>query len=167
MIAPRDNLRISLKGVDDTVKSIISLLHDTDGEENALTSAITEEKLTKKELIRFDNPKSCYCKRSTSSLLKPLVKKRQLLKQNAYTVISVRTIWNEKENASLGWSRKELNVVGVYHTKQAAETVRRRVVQGRDVSEESPKCSTEIIIREDSQFTTGYKGETNSARNSF
>jgi hypothetical protein len=103
-------------------------------------------------------------KRAASTPSERTAKKRKLLLLKSYAVILVCTRGNAKGNACGKWCRKELEIVGVYTSKEAAESGRRAVMElyckRRQEDIAAKGClddEIDLIIREDTGFTIGLR----------
>jgi hypothetical protein len=82
----------------------------------------------------------------------------------SYAVILVCTRGNANGNACGNWCRKEIEIVGVYTSKEAAESARRVVMElyckRRQEDIAAKGClddEIDLIIREDTDFTIGLR----------
>jgi hypothetical protein len=87
-------------------------------------------------------------------------KKQKLVLLKSFAVILVCTSGNANGNACGNWHQKELKIVGVYMSKEAAESARRALMElyckrrQKDIAAKG--ClddEIDLIIREDTDFT--------------
>jgi hypothetical protein len=145
---------------------LISLLYD-DGDDDDLL-LLSEPDCTHRVLpakVTTTTASTPVCnKRAASTPSKRTAKKRKLVLLKSYAVILVCTSWNANGNDCGNWRRKELEIVGVYTSKEAAESGRRAVMElyckRRQEDIAAKGClddEIDLIIREDTGFTIGLR----------
>jgi hypothetical protein len=164
--APRDDINTAVKCVLNTTQNLISLLYDDEDydlllSEQGLTHRAQRPLSTARMATTTTSTPVCN-KGAASTQFERKAKKRKLVLQKSYSVISVCTRCNADEDACRNWRRKELKIVGVYTSKEAAESARSGVMElhcksghGDILAEGCLDDEVDLIIREDTQFTIG------------
>jgi hypothetical protein len=167
MNAPSDEINTAMTCVANTTKTLISLLYDDEDDDMLLI----EQGLTTKpprpvptaRVTTTETRSTPVCnKQAASTPSKRKANKRKLVLKKSYAVISVCTRGNDGDACHNRWSRKEIEIVGVYTSKQAAESAKIGVMelykrgQGETLAGGSRlDDDIDIFIREDTHFMIG------------
>jgi hypothetical protein len=168
MIAPRDDINTVVKCVANTTKNLISLLYDDEDDDLLLSEQGLTHKVKRPlptERVTMTTASTPVCNnRAASTPSERTAKKRKLVLQKSYAVISICTRGNADGDACRNWRRKELKIVGVYTSKEAAESARRGVMEshckrgyGDIIAKGCLDDEIDLIIREDTRFTIGLR----------
>jgi hypothetical protein len=160
---------MAVKCVANTTNALISLLYDDEDDdlmfsEPGLTHIVP--RLLPTARVSTTKTSTPVCNKRGEAASTPskrtATKKRKLVLQKSYAVISVCTRGHDGDACRNGvWLRKELKIVGVYTSKQAAESAKRGAMElykrgHEDILAEG--CSDDEIdmfIREDTRCMIG------------
>ena len=154
--------------VANTTNTLISLFYDNEDDDLLLSEPglthIVPRLLPKARMTTTATSTPNFNKRgATSTPSKQTAKKRKLVRQKSYAVISVCTSGRNANGVACRnhWHRKELKIVGVYTSKQAAESAKRGVMElykrghGDIIAEGGLDDEIDMFIREDIRFAIG------------
>jgi hypothetical protein len=166
MIAPRDDINAALKCVANTTKNLISLLYDDEDDHLLLSEQSLSHRVPRPVPIgkvttnTTRSPPICN-KRTASTPSKRTARKRKLVLHKSYAVISVLTRGNDGDACRNSWHRKEIKIVGVYTSKQAAESAKSGVMDlykrghGEILAGGCLDDELDMFIREDTRCMIG------------
>jgi hypothetical protein len=161
-------MNMAVNCVANTTNTLISLLYDGEDDdlmlsEPGLTDRVPRPPSLPTARVTTTTTSTPVCnKRAASTPFKRTVKKRKIVLKKSYVVISVCTRGNDGDACRNRWHRKELKIIGVYTTKQAAEeSAKRGVVELYKLGHEdilAKGClddEIDMFIREDTRFEIG------------
>jgi hypothetical protein len=162
---------IAVNCVANTTNTLIRLLYDDEDDdlllsEPGLTHRVLPRPLpTGKVATTTTSTPVCNKRAAFTPSDERTAKKRKLVLQKSYAVISVFTTSGRDANEEAcrnRWHRKELKTVGVYTSKQAAESAKRGMMElykrGHDGEILEGGClddELDMFIREDTQYMIG------------
>jgi hypothetical protein len=167
MIASRDDINTVVTCVANTTKTLISLLYDDEDDdllliEQGLTLKVPRPVPTARVTTTTTRSTPICNKQAASTSSKQTAKKRKLVLKKSYTVISVCTRGNDGDVCRNRWRRKELEIVGVYTSRQAAESAKRGVMElykrgegGILTGDSRLDDNIDMFIREGTSFMIG------------
>jgi hypothetical protein len=159
----------ALKCVANATKNLISLLYDDEDSDLLLSEQGLTQKVPRPvQTVRATTTTTrsspvCNKRRAASTPCKRTAKKPNLVLQKSYAVISVCTSGNDNAGDARrnGWCRKELKIVGVYTSKQAAESAKIGAMElykrghGDILAEGCSDEEIDMFIREDIRCMIG------------